>query len=458
MFRKWISWVNYSVAATIALLLLAALAFYMMKRSDFPVSDQSVRKSPVPKNAFSRPTEEYQAIGPPALTLNFSPLNVQLPDLRRYLVYYGKNGRPDAKSDHPALYFAFTGNKMPKPVFPGERLYLLYDRSQSPNQYIFSPSNAPTPLWIETEVQGTQAIVHVTMEADGGKVIREPRAYADFAILEKEYVRPGGTPWELGKWRVDGTMLARQKARWYGADKFLEKHGGEEYKSLMNKQRIDFGEGDEVYSVYAGQEDCLIWEDNRWHSVKAGEGTLQHTLMCIKKVDDRVMSLELWDVDGKGKMVLNLVKANEPWVPQNLEQSFKFMGARTRSQFVFEVNKERVLLRPHDWLVFTDGAWKKLSSPKEIDDYVERRVVGPLFVFDSVERKDEKQVIIGTLFNSARTETATIELPLQQAYCAPKGSPDEKKQKDKETKSPGVLKSGVSPVERGTQRRGDADQ
>ena len=457
MFRKWISWVNYAIAAVIALLLLAAIIFFFMRRTDFPVSDQPARKTAVPKNAFSRSPEEYQAIGPPALNLAFSPLSVQLPDLRRYIVYYGKNGRPDAKTERPALFFSFTGNKLPTSVFPGEKLYLLYDRSQSPNQYIFSPLNAPTPLWIETEVQGNQAIVHVFMTVEGGRVIRDPKAYADFALLEKEYVRPGGS-WELGKWRVDGTMLARQKARWYGTDKFLERHGGDEYKERMNKQRIDFGEGDEIYSVYVGQGDCLVWEDNKWHAVKVGEGTLQFTLMCIKKVDDRVMNLELWDVDGKGKITLNLVKANEPWVPQNLEQNFKFVGARTRSQFVFEINNERILLSPHDWLVFTDGTWKKLATPKEIDDYVERRIVGPLFVFDRVERKEDKQVIVGTLFNSARTETAPVEIAMQQAYCAPKGGAGDKKQKDKESKSAPVLKSGGVPVERGAPRQAESER
>lgn len=457
MLRKWISWVNYAVAATIALLLLAALGFYAMRRTDFPVSEQTVRKAAVPKNIFNRPSEEYNAIGPPALSLAFSPLSVQLPDLRRYIIYYGKNGRPDAQSDRPVLFFAFTGNKTPTSVFPGERLYLLYDRSQSPNQYIFSPLNAPTPLWVETEVQGNQAIVHVSMMTEGEKVIREPKTYADFTLLEKEYVRFGGGVWELGKWRVDGTMLARQKGRWYGADKFLEKHGGEEYKDLMNKQRIDFGEGEEIYSVYVGQGNCLIWEDDRWQAVKVGKESLNHPLLCIKKVDDRVMNLELWDVDGKGKVNLNLVKATEPWVPQNLEQNFKFVGARTRSQFVFEVNKERVLLRPHDWLLFHDGIWKKLSTPKEIDDYVERRTVGPLFVFDSVEKKDDKQVITGTLFNAARTETAQVEIPMQQAYCPAKGGPEDKKQKDKESKSAPMLKSGGVPVERKGSRPGDAE-
>lgn len=452
MVKKWVTWINYSACGIIALLLFSALCFSLMRQTTFSLDDGSVRKLEIPKGSFTRSAQEYEAIGAPALSLAFSPLSVQLPDLRRYLVYYGKNGRPDAKEERPALYFAFTGNKTPTSLFPGERLYLLYDKKVVPNQYIFSPNNAPTAIWIEASVQGNQGLVKVAMKGEDGKVIREPAAYAEFTLPEKEFVRFGGTAWELGKWRVDGTLLARQKARWFGLDKFLEKHGGEEYQEIANKHRIDFGEGDDVYSVYVGQGDCLIWVDGRWETVKIGEASLKSTLMCVKKIDDRVMNLELWDVDGKGKITLNLVKANEAWLPQNLEQNFKFVGARTRSQFVFEINRERMLLSPHDWLVLTDSGWKKLVTPKQIDDYVERKTVGPLFVFDKVERKEDRQIILGTLFNAARTEMVSVELTLQQTGSSAgqgvNGAGSEKKQKIKESNTHPVLKTGNLPAER----------
>jgi hypothetical protein len=441
MVRKWMTWINYAACGIIALLLLSAIVFYFIRQTTFSSNEEATRKLEIPKGAFHRQPQEYEAIGEPALSLKFSPLSVQLPDLRRHLLYYGKNGRPDVKGDQQALFFSFTGNKSPTPLFAGERLYLFYDKKLNPPQYVFSKNNAPTPIWMEATSQGNQALVQVSMKAENGQIIREPAAYANFSLPEKEFIRFGGTVWELGKWRVDGTLLARQKARWFGLDKFLDKHGGEEYKDFVNKQRIDFGEGDDVYSVYVGAGDCLIWDDNRWHNVKTGEASLNHTLMCIKKVDERVMSLELWDVDGKGKIMLNMVKANEAWAPQNMEKSFKFVGARTRSQFVFEINNERMILRPHDWLVLSEGKWKKLTNPKQIDDFVDRKIIGPLFIFEGVERKDDRQVILGTLYNAARTETASWELPLQQIGAA-QGQGSQGKQKPRETNSHSMLKTG----------------
>ena len=40
-------------------------------------------------------------------------------------------------------------------------------------------------------------------------------------------------------------------------------------------------------------------------------------------------------------MSLNLIKSMDTWVPDSLLKEFSFIGAKTRSQFLFEINKER---------------------------------------------------------------------------------------------------------------------
>jgi hypothetical protein len=124
------------------------------------------------------------------------------------------------------------------------------------------------------------------------------------------------------------------------------------------------------------------------------------------------MQLELWDVNGRSKIVLNLLKSQEPWNPQNLLQNFKFMGSRTRSQFVFEINKERMLLSPQDWLLLTQKGWKKLTTAKDIDNYVARKTPGVMFIFEGIERKNDQQFIKGLLYNSSRTDVKNVELPI----------------------------------------------
>ena len=415
MLKKWLDGLNLIVSGLGILFILLGILFLLLRPSELPVSETLPPVAKLPKGGFSQTKEAYELIGEPFLSLQFSPMSMRLPDLKRYLLYYGKNGRPDAVADKTLLHFAFAGNKSVTPVTPGERLYVSYDRKLSPPQYVFSHNNAPTPLWIVAEPEGSEATVEVIMEGDEGEEITTPELNRQFSLLEKEFIRTGASTWEIGKNRVDATLLARQRARWYGLDQFLVRHGGAEYGDQSTKQRIDFGDGEDNYSVYAGLNDSLVWDGERWKAVKPGRSSIGKPLMMIKKIDDRLMNLELWDPEGKGKINLNLLKSSDTAAPVNVSQAFKFVGARTRTQFVFELNKERVLLSPKDWLVLTKSGWIKLVSPQEIDNFVERKVTGPLFVFDALERRDDKQYLKGTLFNASRTDMQAVEIPLQQA-------------------------------------------
>ena len=419
MIKQWLGWLNYAIAGLTVCFLLLGGYFLLSRPSEIFVSNASAPKTALPKSAFNQSNEAYNAIGEPILSLKFAPMSMQLPDLKRHLVYYGKNGRPDALADKPLLHFAFNGNKAISSVTPGERLYILYDRKLHPPQYVFSPGNTESSLWIEAKAEGNEAQVNVTMKGENGTLIHEPEANAHFTLPEKEYVRMGGATWEIGKNKVDATLLARQKARWYGPDVFLQKHGGKEYADKVGKQRIDFGEGEETYSIYAGLNDAIVWTNDHWKVVPPGPESLGKPMLVIKKIEERLMNMELWDPEGKGKVSLNLLKSSEPQAPVNIQQKFKFVGARTRSQFVFEVDGERFLLSPHDWLLLTKEGWIKLQTPEEIDAYVDRKTPGPLFVFDSVDKKEDHLVLQGTLFNTSRTDMQPVEIPLQQTSPPP---------------------------------------
>ena len=417
MLRKWISRINLGLGSLSLAFVLMATAFFIMQPNDIAVADLANIKRAPPRNSFEMKKEVCDTIGKTCLELKFTPLSQQLPDLRNYLVYHGRNGRPDANENRTTLHFAFTSNVNVSSVTPGEKLYLTYDRSKTPNQYVFSPQNTPTSLWIEATAQGNEAVVAVRMKGEQGEVITEPQTHAQLRLGEKEgHARAGAKNWEMGKWRVDGSLLVRQKASWKGVDLFLERHGGEEFKSYQGKHRIEFNhdEAGEPYSLYLAVNDSIIWNGSRWKVVEPGENSLNHPLMVVKKIDERIMGFELWDVDGKGKIVLNLVKAHEPWAGQVAQKSFECLGARTRSQYIFEIDKQRILLSPKDWLLQTEEGWVKLTTPQEVDEYVERKKIGLLFILSEATQKEGHQILTGVIFNSGRTEMQEIEIPIQK--------------------------------------------
>lgn len=416
MVSRWLPFINRLLCGIIAVLFIGTFIVWLERPSDISAEDVQPRTYAL-KNAFEMPQEAYTAINEPIFPLAYTPPTMQVPDLRQQLVFHGKNGRPDAQLDRTLIHFGFRTGQGIFSVRPGEKIYLQYLPKPSTTPYALSPNNQETSLWIETALADNEATIKVFMKNEKGELIQEPNSHCTFNLQEKEAQKGTAATWQIDNLRVDGTLLARQHARWYGKDPFLENHGGDEFNEVSGKQRIDFGKDDEIYSVFAAVGDCLIWDGEKWTQIKPGEESLKHPLLVLKKVEDRLMTFELWDVEGKGKIALNLLKSTEAWSShgaENLQRIFKFVGARKKSQFIFEINNERLLLSPNDWLLCTEDGWKKLSDAKEIDEYVTRKTTGVLFVFEGITRKDGGQVLIGELYNATRSEMLPVELSILQ--------------------------------------------
>lgn len=450
MFAKWIWWINYSLGGLAAVLVVWALVIRLFSPGAIqePESVQigESKEKALPQSALKIQPDTYAAIGEPVITSKVVLPALTLPDLRPSLTYYGTNTRPDSSTGQVRLQFGLTGNQAFVAVEQGKPLYLLYDRSQMPGRYIFSPDNVPTGLWVEAVSRDNDAVVKVFLQDENGNLITEPRQRLEFTLQEKEFARFGGGTWELGKMRVDGTLLARQRARWYGQDEFMNRHGGTEYAAMTNKERIEFGEGDERYVVYVGLNECLIWDGKRWQLSSSVQSSKTFPLLCVKKIEDRLMRLELWDVEGKGRVALNLLKSTEAWAPQVIQRDFKFVSVRTLSQYVFDIRKDRVVLRPGDWLLQGKEGWKRLVTPEEIDAYVDGRLTGVLFVFNGVVKKDDgSQVLSATLYNSSRSVAAPIEIPIEHAGPVLGTGSKEPTAKPEAAKHPESPKPSVAP-------------
>jgi len=364
------------------------------------------------KNSFRQTEEAYMKIGPPWLALKETPPPLLLPDLKNILTYHGMNGRPDSPQGKPLLHLTLQGSKDLSLVEGGEKVYLDYTRQPSGGE-VFAITREERPLWFEVEPHDQEASIKVGLALEGYPVL-DPQT---FRLPTKELARLpfGSQGWEVGKFRADGTLLARQMAKWVGPDCFLQRHGGDEFAHLLGKSRVDFGEKEDLYSVFVGAGDCLVFDENRWQVKTPGEETKGFTLLQVKRVDERIMALDLWDPAGQKKVPLTLIKTQENWAKDTLQKEFRFVGAKTRTQCVFEIGRERHLLKPDDWLVQAeDGCWVKLETPEEIDAYVSRQITGPLFVFDGYVKQDDHQLLMGTLFNATRTDSCPIELAAQR--------------------------------------------
>ncbi len=410
--------------------------------NNLPLAPASQEKTQLPKNPFAQAAEAYEKIGEGPFKLKWAPPQMQLPDLRKELLYTGKNERPDIAKGKQLFHLLLRSSGELQTVRMGEKVFLVYqggfvsttssnakrmaDRplwnepqhQNSKGTYAFSPGNQPTPLWIELRPLNEETLeVEVGMLDEKGTFVSSPEECLSFPLVKGDS-RFQQTPWEVGGHRVDTTLLVRQKARWVGPDLFLEKHGGEDYATVIGRQRIDFIEEDTPYACFVKAGDFLIWEDNRWQVADDSNETVGAPLLVVKKIDEKVMSFELWDCEGKSKLMLSLIRMRDYDPFPEITQEFKFVGAKTWAQFIVECRSQRFILKPHDWLILTREGWHKINSPDEVDDFVNQKLTGPLFILDKMTKQNGRQVLLGHLFNATRTEIKEVELPAAQSPLA----------------------------------------
>lgn len=445
---RWLGIINLSLVVVIVVM----TALFVFARSDeenvlsvigmrenFPLHET---KKELPKSPFSESEEYFHAIGEGFITLKWVPPQMLLPDLRQELIFYGRNLRPDILPGQMGIHLGLKGSRE-KIFFPEhQRIYLHYrggyekpkglscepanpssprplwgDVTHSKDNtlisYTFSPNNQPTPLWLEAKILNDKTLeVQVSMLDEKGAIVTSPNELRSFTIAQQDFQRSELVGWDLGGYRVDSTLLVRQKARWIGPDRFLEMHGGEEFDFAYGRHRIDFFDTS-TCSCFVKEGDCFIWKDGKWHFRTDFQNTQNLPLLVVTRIDEKVMTFDLWDAEGKSKMVLSLVRTIDPPGTININQEFKFVGAKTWAQFIVECrNGTRMTLKPNDWLVLTQSGWIKLDTPDLIDQYVDHTLSGPLFILDAMSKQNGRQVLLGHLFNTSRTEVSQVELSI----------------------------------------------
>lgn len=377
-----------------------------------PVQTQ-VQKPLLPATAFTPKDKKHLPIDAASLQLEYKSPKMRLPDLRSFIFYYGHNLRPDAK-DADNLFFSLGPVSETNPTFSvhsKEKLFLvIQDNPVYP--YALSPGNRPTTLWFEPEFRSNGSNVQVRMKDEQGNVVQEPQDRANFTLTEKPPAVGANKSFMLDQFRADATLFSRQKAKWHGEDLFLQDHGGAEFEPNFGKQRIQFGEGEDLYSVYLDKGDVMVWKGGKWVVPELGKSTTGYPLARVVKIEERTMGVELFDVSGRNKVNLTLLKLQEPKLVLN-PHDFEFIGARTRIHSMFFVGNQREIVGPDDWFLHSEDGWKKLKTSKEIDAYVSGIISGDLLVINKIEKLNENQWLAGTLYTRSRSNSEPVMLPLR---------------------------------------------
>ena len=423
----------FNIALLTILIFLCFFFFFSLTKEENFLSPQfETVVAEQQENPFEQPNDLHLQEG--AFALRYVPPHITLPDLRDEILFFGKNVRPDALKGPSSFHIGLKSSGETCIIKEGSPIYLLYRNSYSSHKnsysesarplwgeeetpsssscYILSPDNQPTSLWIEADSVSEESIaIHVQILNEKNDLVTDPNEFHSFMLKTEIQPKSQFVSWELDGIRVDSGLLIRQQARWTGHDTFLELHGGEEFSNKIGKERIEFENINSPYICFIGLDEFLIWKNNRWIEPEEGESTDKYPLLHLKKIEEQMITFELWNSNGRDKTSMNLVRIRNPEQMPSLSQEFKFVGAKTWSQFVIECqNGKRLTLKPTDWIILTDMGWEKLDSSEMIDNYVEGKLSGPMFVFDKLLKHDGRQLFVGHLFNRQRDEVESIEI------------------------------------------------
>ncbi|HXF29081.1 MAG TPA: hypothetical protein VN457_04465, partial [Chlamydiales bacterium] len=319
-------------------------------------------------------------------------------------------------TEETKLLLGIRGQPEPTAIQLNEKAYLTHDPRPHVARWSISPSNSPTPLFLEIEVKDGQIIAHLKMKDHEGKLIEEPYEFAHFVLPEMTppVSHETLTQWRIGTDHVDGSILQRHKARWFGQDLFLQMYGGAEFAFTKECERLEFEENGRYYNIFIKPDDLIAFGDDGWEVVEAGKQSYHKPLLHVKKIDDASIAFDLWENDGKMKLFLELRKSLEPPFTPTLND-FKLVGARSRKDWIAEISGKRELIRDDDWILYSQGKYKRLTKVEDLDNYVEGVIRGELIVFEGVKRAGNEMCLTGVRFNEMRTQTSPVQIPVYKA-------------------------------------------
>lgn len=385
---------------------LTAALFYKFQTIDsYEQPPMAAENTILPTRSFSFP-QSSQSESYSTLQLEFAPIQLNVPNLQPYLAFHGKNVREDAPKNPPELFFTLAPSKEVVPLRAGEKVYLAREGSD----FRFSSKNQPTSLWFVPLLRGADVALSVTVQNEDGSLSQQPKSNSEFILKERPLPLPQPV-WNIGSLRADQTLLMRQGAKWAGKDLFLETHGGDEFKFAQGRERVLFKNDLGQYDLYFEPGAQFVFDSDHWREVKKGEDVRGQPILKVAKVDEKLITLELYSASGAQKFLYSLIKQPDPRPVLNPQSDFAYVGARTKVHSLFKVSGKREIVGVGDWMIRSSDGWMKIKTAKEIDRYIEGLLEGPLLVIDGIEEQNGQKGFKGTLYSEKRSQAVDVFLP-----------------------------------------------
>lgn len=378
----------------VALIIVVALLLFFLltgQQSLAPSLPQIAAISMV--DLFEQEIAAYAAIDRGPLRLKDDSLMSFTKKLQKKLHYLGPCSRPD--SEKGTCYLSLDEPFVAK---VGTPLYLSLDKQRQLK--IETTKHLATRVYMTIEQEEVKQLLVKVFATAHGQLLGE------FRLIEEKLLETDNP--------LFSQKMSKNIMRLVGADLFLQKHGGESYATERDKERFDFGSVDAPKAFFLKAGDCLVFEEGVWCKAETlGTETQKKWLLQVDSLDERTAHLTLWPTTGDQKFPLHLPRIIEGFTSPPIEKSFKYLGSKSRSKWLFELDKERVIITPGSWWLYTQGKWHELADASELDMYVNSTVCGELLVFDDLIQNDDGKFLEAHLFNRLRNQIKDIKISIQ---------------------------------------------
>jgi hypothetical protein len=370
--------------------------FYPWRSAVFVQGNRSVQKS-------TQTTFAYETIGTGGLTLHPRYALGWVSRLADEMVLMAYNSRPDAASKDAKMLISLKNGKELLTLSSG-RVLFLKEASQGRGLCV---SETPTGLWVKPILLENGAVL---IEAGRRLVSKEGQAGEEKGEL---MINPqGGVPARYNPTQQP-YIKELKSARSFPSDLLIQKYGGREYASWREKMILELTQGGSSYACFVAKGEFLLYDHGEWKVSPLEELKKDLPIAYIKSASAKGIELEAWDETGfyPIQIKIELEKPNrfQP-KPDSMPSGIRL---RNGTAISCALGKRRVILKQGDWLLKTATGWRNLRKKEEIEQYLNHRLKGELFIFDVIEKEQGRLVMKGNLFDETRTQVQPFVLPIE---------------------------------------------
>jgi hypothetical protein len=368
-------------------ILLSAICFSIFWLTALALQTTHAGFSP---RALPMPHLEYNKIGKGVFAISPKVVSREFEPLVQELVLLGKNTRPDAGAlSRICLGLKTSGAR--QELISGQKLFL----AEQGASYQFSDIETDLSL-LPLSLAGSEILLQI--QTTGGKkeeIVLTPSLFFQESPDDESYVQ------------------SLKKGKMWAPDLFLHQCGGEEYRLLSAKHKVEIE--NKVYFLSVG--DTLWWDGSEW---KMGIPPLVEAPAAkLVSASSQGMVLKVWDSTGYLSYSIELPLHQELKSPLKVEEVITSIRSRSPSEITCQLGKRRVVVKEGDWWIKTDRRWRSLRTADDLEAFLHHDIQGELFIFEKVESAKGRVTLKGRCFDKMRTESQPLLLVVNTEKKSP---------------------------------------